>query len=93
MDEEKGVGIIFLNFTEVFHTITHNILLYRFSTCEINQFMLCRAMYWLSSRAQTVAVNVVNVVNATSTNMQDSVFVGLLQLNYSVLLCSIIFYC
>lgn len=89
-DEEKAMGIIFLNFSEDFDTITHTILLDKFSTCEINQFMLCWVMYWLSSRAQSVAVN---VVNATSTHVQDSVFVGLLQLNYSVLFCSTIPYC
>lgn len=82
VDEEKAVGIIFLNFSEDFDTTTHT---HKFSTCEINQFMLCWVMYWLSSRAQSVAVN---VVNATSTHMQDSVFLGLLQLNYSVLFYS-----
>lgn len=51
MDKGRGVAVIFLDFSEVFGTIPHSILLDKLSNCVIIRFMLHWMMNWLNDGA------------------------------------------
>lgn len=57
VDKGRGVAVIFLDFSEVFGTIPHSILLDKLSNCVIIRFMLHWMMNWLNDGAQKTVVN------------------------------------
>lgn len=47
MDEGKAVDIAYLDFSKVFDSISHSILLENLATCGLDRYTLCRVKNWL----------------------------------------------
>ncbi len=57
VDKGKVVDVAFLDFSKVFDTVPHSILLDKLSKCGISGFMVHWVKNWLEGRAQRAAVN------------------------------------
>lgn len=66
------MGVIFLDFTKAFDTVSHSILLDKLASCEINKFVLCWAMNQLNDRAHRNAVDGIQLVGSNSSVLHSS---------------------
>ncbi|KAK4831136.1 hypothetical protein QYF61_015439 [Mycteria americana] len=57
VDEGKAVDVVFLDFSKVFDTVPHSILLDKLSNCGMSAFTVLWVKNWLKDRVQTVVVN------------------------------------
>ena len=57
MDEGKAVDVVYLDFSKVFNTISHSILLAKLAARCLDGHTLCWVKNWLDGRAQRVVVN------------------------------------
>jgi len=55
--EVKAVDVVFLDFSNVFHTVPHCVLLDKLPSCGVSRFTECWVKNCLKDRAQSVAVN------------------------------------
>ena len=59
MDEGKAVGVVYLDFSKVFDTVSHSILLEKLVAHGTDGCNLCWVINWLDGQAQRVVVNIV----------------------------------
>ena len=59
VDEGKAVGIVYLDFSKAFDTVSHSILLEKLATRVLDRYTLCWVSNSLEGRAQKVVVNAV----------------------------------
>ena len=57
MDEGKAVDIAYLDFSKVFDSISHSILLENLATCGLDRYTLCWLKNSLDGQAPRVVVN------------------------------------
>jgi len=57
VDEGKTVDVVYLEFSKVFGTVPHSILLEKLSSHVLDGHTLCWVKNWLNGRAQRVVVN------------------------------------
>jgi len=57
VDEGKNVDVIYLNFSKVFGTVSHSILLGKLAACGLDGYTLLWVRNWLEGCAQWVVVN------------------------------------
>lgn len=57
MDEGKAVDIAYLDFSKVFDSISHSILLENLATCGLDRYTLCRVKNWLEGWVQREVVS------------------------------------
>jgi len=54
VDEGKIPDVVFLDFSKVFDTVPHSILLDKLSKCEMNRYTVLWVKNWLKGRAQRI---------------------------------------
>jgi len=57
VDEGKAVGLVNLNFSKVFNSVSHSILLGKQAAHVLDRYTLCWIKNWLEGWAQRVVVN------------------------------------
>ena len=57
MDEEKAVDVVYLDFSKVFDTVSHSILLEKLAVHGFERYTLRWVKNWLEGQAQRVVVN------------------------------------
>ena len=57
VNEGKAVGIGYLDFSKVFDTVSHSILLEKLTACGFDSYTLCWLKDWQEAWAKTVVVN------------------------------------
>jgi len=57
VDEGKAVDVIYLDFSKIFDTVPHSILLEKLAAHGLDGCTLCWIKNWLNGRAQRVVVN------------------------------------
>ncbi|PKU49547.1 rna-directed dna polymerase from mobile element jockey-like [Limosa lapponica baueri] len=57
VDEGKAVDVVYLDFSKVFDTVSHSILLEKLAAHGLDGITLCWVKNWLQGRAQRVVVN------------------------------------
>lgn len=57
MTQGKPVGVIFLDFSRTFDSVSHSILLDKMSNIQLDKFIMQCAKNWLVGQAQRVIVN------------------------------------
>ena len=57
MDEGKAVGVGYLDFSKVFDTVSHSILLEKLAACGFENSTLSWAKSWQEAQAKTAVVN------------------------------------
>ena len=57
VDEGKAVDVVYLDFSKVFDTVSHSILLKKLAACGLDWCTLHWVGNWLDSRAQRLVVN------------------------------------
>jgi len=57
VDEGQGVDVVYLDFTKVFDTVPHNILVEKLAAHDLDGWTLCWVKHWLDGWAQRVVVN------------------------------------
>ena len=57
VDEGKAVGVGYLDFSKVFDTVSHSILLEKLAACGFESSTLSWAKSWQEAQAKTAVVN------------------------------------
>jgi len=57
VDEGRAVDVVYLNFSNAFDTVSHNILLGKLRKCGLDEWTVRWIEKWLSGRAQSVVIN------------------------------------
>jgi len=57
VDEGRAVDVLYLDFSKIFDTISHNILLGKFRKCGLDEWSVRWIENWLNGRAQRVVIS------------------------------------
>ena len=57
VDEGKAVDVVYLDFSKVFDTVSHSILLEKLAACGFESSTLSWAKNWQEAQAKTAVVN------------------------------------
>ncbi|KAF4798507.1 RNA-directed DNA polymerase from mobile element jockey-like protein [Turdus rufiventris] len=57
VDAGRAVGVVYMDFSQVFDTVSHSILLENVEGCGLDRSTLCWVKNWLDSQAPRVVVN------------------------------------
>ncbi|GAB0180014.1 mitochondrial enolase superfamily member 1 [Grus japonensis] len=57
VDEGRAVGVVYLDFSRAFDTISHNILVSKFRKCGLDEWTAWWVENWLNGRAQRVVIS------------------------------------
>ena len=57
VDEGKAVSVVYLDFSKVFDTVLHNILVEKLAAHGLDGHMLRWVKHWLNGQAQRVVIN------------------------------------
>jgi len=56
VDEGRAVGVVYLDFSKAFDTVSHNILLGKLRKCGLDEWSVRWMENWLNGRTQTVVI-------------------------------------
>jgi len=56
-DEGRAVGVVYLDFSKAFDTVSHNVLLGRLRKCGLDEWSVRWTENWLNGRAQRVVIS------------------------------------
>ena len=66
IDEGRAVDVVYLDFSKVFDTVSHNILIDKLRKCGLDEWTVRWIGIWLDGRAQRVVLSGVVYLEACS---------------------------